>query len=963
MKKLILFLIFISGYYCARSQYFQTGQDPASIRWRLIHTNHFKLICPDYFEAEAQKLAGKLEAVYPYGSFSLKHHPEIIPVVLHTQTVRSNGLVAWAPRRSEFFTTPHQSVYPQDWLEQLALHEFRHVVQVNKVNSNLPRWARFLLGEQGTALVFGAYLPWWLIEGDAVITETTLSNYGRGRLPSFLSEHRAQVVEKGIFSYDKAYLGSYKDFVPDHYKLGYYLAGNIRAIYGSSVWEEAFTRVGSKPLSILPVRQVLKERTGMNTAENYRTVFDSLKQVWTQEDILFDPLPFRIRSKPDRYHTQYIHNHWADNTTIFSYKTAFQQIPTLVAVGPQGEERRIVTPGRIFDESVGYRGEWIIWSEQISDLRWHHGGHSLIRLFHGSNGQRYEFKSEWKAFSPAICPDRMRVAVVEADYSGHYFISVYQLPDGKLLHRFQTPDNNYFISPEWIDNSQIAVVVLTREGKRVATIDLDSDQISYLTDKDLGDIKDLHPAGKWLYFIGSWSGKNSLYRIHLISKEMELVYEPRFGAESPAVSPDGARIILSDYTSDGYRLIEIPATHDKIVPFSEVKKGQYPLAEALADQEQGIVLFPDSAEVNYPSENYSKASHLFNFHSWAPVFVDPVDYQFFPGVSLMSQDLLGISETTLGYQWDLTERTGKFTADYSFKGWYPVIDLSLSAGNRASEYPQISRIVDNQGSTVGQDTTLQRYTWGQTHAGLGVRLPLTMDKGAFNRLVQPEVQYGFTDYRKRDSAPERFQEGNFHSLAYRLYLYQMLRKSYLDMYPDFGIVLDATYRHSLAGTLQAGELYALQSLVYLPGVMKNHGIKIYGGAQEKKNAGALDFTDVVRYARGWGRIKTTAIYTGGADYKLPLVYPDMNLFGLLYLRRVNASLFADYTRLKGNFYKEGKITGRFTEDISSLGAEVTADINLVRFYAPATLGFRASYLPERKNVYFDFLFSIDFTAL
>src|SRR5690606_4510930 len=103
------------------------------------------------------------------------------PVVLHTQTIQSNGLVAWAPRRAEFYTTPHQAIYPQEWLEQLALHEFRHMVQIDNVDSQLPRWFRAILGQQAAALVFGAYLPWWLIEGDAVVMETALSRYGRGR--------------------------------------------------------------------------------------------------------------------------------------------------------------------------------------------------------------------------------------------------------------------------------------------------------------------------------------------------------------------------------------------------------------------------------------------------------------------------------------------------------------------------------------------------------------------------------------------------------------------------------------------------------------------------------------------------------------------------------------------------------------------------------------------------------------
>jgi hypothetical protein len=171
------------------------------------------------------------------------------------------------------------------------------------------------------------------------------------------------------------------------------------------------------------------------------------------------------------------------------------------------------------------------------------------------------------------------------------------------------------------------------------------------------------------------------------------------------------------------------------------------------------------------------------------------------------------------------------------------------------------------------------------------------------------LQYAFNYYKAHGSTPEQFHTGSFHSLAYRLYFHQLLKQSYLDMYPDFGIVLDGTFRHTPFGSLSAGQIKALQSVLYLPGFMKNHGIKIYGGAQQKESNGTLGFSDVVRYARSWGRINTTDIYTGGADYKLPLLYPDWNFWGLLYVRRIKASLFADYTRLKGNFYHRGEITG------------------------------------------------------
>ena len=55
---------------------------------------------------------------------------------------------------------------------------------------------------------------------------------------------KAQVTEKGIYTYYKAVLGSYKDFVPNHYALGYYMVGNSRVHYGPDIWQDALSRVG-----------------------------------------------------------------------------------------------------------------------------------------------------------------------------------------------------------------------------------------------------------------------------------------------------------------------------------------------------------------------------------------------------------------------------------------------------------------------------------------------------------------------------------------------------------------------------------------------------------------------------------------------------------------------------------------------------------------------------------------------
>ena len=962
MKKLIA--LFIFGYWVggAGAQYFQTGQDPASIKWRQLNTENFQLIYPGYYEQQAQNLANVLEKVYEFGGHSLNHKPKKISVILHTQTVVSNGLVGWAPKRSEFYTTPSQSIYPQSWLEQLALHEFRHVVQIDKINKHLPGIIKGILGEQGTALVFGLHLPWWFIEGDAVVSETALSRYGRGRLPSFLMEHQAQVVQKGVFSYDKAYFGSYRDFVPNHYKLGYYLIGGSRIQYGSKIWADVLTRIGKQPVTFVPVTRVLKKEAEISKIGLYYSVFDSLQKVWMKEDSIYSSSKFEIVSSAGNVFTSYRYNHFMSDSVIVSYKTSFNAIPTFVKIFKNGKEEKIFRPGHIFGESVDYRDNFIVWSEQIPDPRWTHSGSSLIRILDINTKKLMEIDTEFKGFSPSISPDKKNIVVVETDFSNNYYLSVYRIRDGKLLERFQTENNNYFFSPKWLDNTELTAIVLTNKGKHIVRVNPETGRLKVIMNKEMGEIKNLKVAGKQLYFISSYSGKNGLYRFNLSDQTISRVYEPRFGVETPAVSLNRQKVVLSDYTAEGFRLIEVPAEPANAMPLGDVEEGSYRMADLLTKQEPGVPDFSEVDTVRYPSKKYNKTKNLFNFHSWAPLFIDPYEYEIAPGVSLMSQNKLGTAETIMGYKWYTAERTGQFYASYKFRGWYPVFNFELTSGNRASEYTLINQVENRMGEIILQDTTLQRFTWTETSANANVRLPLNFSKGAFNRRLQPEISYNFVFNKSHEAAPHSFFEGNFQSLSYRLYYHQLLKKSYRDVFPDVGIVFDLGFLHSPLGSTKLGNRLALQSVLYLPGIKINHGIKLYGGFQDKQTSALRNFSDALRYPRGWGSISTNQMYSLSTDYKAPLFYPDWNIKGFLYLRRVNLSLFADYASLKGDIYREGKKTGTFTKNINSHGGELTFDVNVLRFYAPTTLGVRASYIPEFKNVYFDFLFSVNFTS-
>lgn len=942
----------------ANAQYFQTGQDPSSIKWRQINTENFQLIYPDYYEPQAQVLAQNLEEVYEYGTHTLKHKPKKISVILHTQTVKSNGLVAYAPKRSEFFTTPHQAIFPQDWLEQLAIHEFRHVVQIDKLNSELPGLIKLLLGEQGTALIFGAYLPWWFIEGDAVAVETALGNFGRGRLPSFLMEHKAQLSEKGKYTYDKAYLGSYKDYVPNHYMLGYHMVANTRERYGSGVWERVVAQVGRKPFSLVPFNKSLKQETGLNKVQLYNSIFDSLQYVWQNEK---KPGLLKNReyiTKSEASYTNYIHNHALNESEFISYKTSLNSIPAFVKIDRSGNEEKIFEPGIIFQESVNHRGEWVVWSEQIPSLRWSHSGHSEINLLNVKSRNKITFKPEFKAFAPAISPDLKKIVLVEADFSSNYYLSTYQISNGERLSRIQTKSNNLFFSPEWLNEREIIAIVLTRQGKRLAKFNVESGQQKIIEHPDLGNIKHLEINGNLVYFIADYSGQDALYFYNLDNEEISRVYNSEFGVAYPTVFND--KIILSNYTSSGYRLMQIDETRREEI--DKVQGEKYLLADVLAKQEIGKPEFVVTDTAKYASERYRKASNLFNFHSWSPVFFDAYEYELRPGISLLSQNKLGTAETLLGYRWETSEKTGDFYARFIYKGWYPIFDFELSSGKSAANYWLITENV-KQGEVVSRDTTLQRFKWNDTKLSASCRLPLNLSRGKYFKLFQPEAQYEYVHYKRTKSTPESFPESNYHSLLYRLYFHQFKRQSLQDVYPDFGLVLDASYRHSPIGSGEIGSMLSAQSVLYLPGIIDNHGLKIYYGTQEKKNGELFSLSDIVKFPRGWGKFATKNINTLKFDYKLPLINPDFSFGRLVYLKRISASLFYDYSQMSNNSFIDGQISGTIKQSISSYGVELSGDINLFQFYSPINIGLRTSYLNEIDEFRFDLLLSVDFTSL
>ena len=204
-------------------------QNPPALRWREVRTPHFRVLYAGGIDSAAQRTAARLEQLHGPGAATLGVSPRPIAVVMQNQTTVSNGFVTFLPRHVEFFTTPQQGLGlgTVDWLDGLAVHEFRHVGQFKKARQGVGRMLGPLFGD-GALGIAAVGVPQWFFEGDAVGTETALTRSGRGRIPSFNVGLRANLLAGPRYSYQRAVNGSLVDNVPDWYVLGYFMTSYLK---------------------------------------------------------------------------------------------------------------------------------------------------------------------------------------------------------------------------------------------------------------------------------------------------------------------------------------------------------------------------------------------------------------------------------------------------------------------------------------------------------------------------------------------------------------------------------------------------------------------------------------------------------------------------------------------------------------------------------------------------------------
>jgi hypothetical protein len=952
---IILLLLLSAG---LQAQFYSYGQDAGQLRWSQYKSPHYTVIFPRDLDSLALAFTRRLESYYPFLGAALDHEHSHMPVIIHNESSFSNGVFVWAPKRLEIFSNPDPGGYNQDWLTQLALHEGRHAVQIDKLNQGFSRGLYFLGGEQlvGAMAIF---LPYWYLEGDAVDAETRLSKSGRGRLPSFEMGLKAQMLEADrVWSFSKAVLGSYRSYIPNHYELGYQLVRHGRRQYGDEFWIDFQNSAARRPFLLNPTFFSMRKYGLRSKKQFYLEAMEDRRRHWQQMDEQRELIPRISWNEASRHYTSYRYPHPVSENMLFTYKSGMDQIPEFILQGKKGEEQLLFRPGYLSSGRVSFSGAHVVWDEFVPDLRWSNRNYSVICTYELATGNVRRLGGRTRYYAPAVSSDGQKIAVIEQSDRQDFSLVVLSL-EGEVEWKVPSPGNVFIQHPTWMEEDSALVVIRSlNDEKSLLSYHPGSRSWKEFFRAGVHHIADPVVHGNKVYFSGTFSGIDNIYCADLRTGECHQLSSERFGAFHPQLSSGGSVLYYSAYSASGYKVAALLMEDALWKPLQEdMNPGEQEDAKSTDLEKDMINTARESLEtdsVQYPRSAYSKLRHLFNVHSWLPFYVDylnpevhfdPEDLPISLGLSLISQNHLSTAVSQIGYEYK--DGFHMFHSGIQLKGRYPVLNLYFDYGGE----PQILLLNEaaDTAMSLPQDVGISASTY----------VPLRLNTGKFLTLVQPGISYDYKRDLQYIEEEGRYREGA-HYLYYSMYATSYMRMGQRDILPRLGLTLEGGYYHAPFDNRVYGAVSSYGTRIYLPGLWKHHSIRLrlQHQVQHPLDPGRPAFINLMSMPRGRQRIFGEVLTKTSADYVLPLLYPDLELTALLYVKRIRAALWGDYLQGKNMVVLD---PSPHYEDraYGTLGVDLIADLNVLRVPFPLSVGGRYIYETDTGKSSFDLIFAID----
>lgn len=882
--KILSIILLIINTFQGKAQIFDHEQANSNIKWKQINTEKFQLIFPEQFTPSANKLAHTIDIQLNQANGNLVRKARKISIVIQENTLEQNGFVQLAPRKSEYYSTPSGIADNQSWLTNLSVHELRHVAQFDNLTGNL----RKPYGQQLALALFSLNLPSWYFEGDAVLHETLYSAGGRGRLSSWQMPIRANIQSNVNFNFNKYTHGSFKDIVPSYYTIGYFMNSELyeKDILNTS---NIYTNMRGKLLRPFNFQRALKKYYGHNSNTLFKQTIANLAQIWEvkTENIY----PNRIDAK-DKYPTDYILPQ-VNGVHIYALQQGPQRTSRIISI----DNNTLATPKEIVKTGIQLmpyfdsKGDIIVWDEVRRNARFSKETFNVINTYNTKTKQKKTITYETRYYTPTLSPDLQHIACVEVDEANNSYLTIVDTYHGTKIKSIKSPIGIHIQQPQYHSSGEkIVAIGVSENGTTLVEIDLKNEKLELLLPWGNQQIERPIYYDDTIFFKTNIDNKDDIFSLN--KGQIVRITDTQFGAFNPYVHQN--KVYFNDYTLKGLKINHLTLNDStaQTVRIDKIKT-LYPNQNTFQ-----IPAVATNGDTTYSISKYNTIAHAINFHS---ISLSGSDFESFdnlkPGIFILSNDVLNTTQTKIGYEYDTDIRKSIYSAQISYQKYYP--KLTIGYKNRG----QIaSASVPNK-----PDSTLN-FDYRESLISADIQLPFVKYRG--NKVYSYGINVG-TSYQHRYNTS--ISLSNFNTdiklpLNYQFYFNKNSLRSRMDIFPRWGQNFNFIYRHLPFEQELKGSSWSFRANLYFPGFVINHGIQLRYSMQE--NTGRFTSTNDIPLFSGiayipYKTIKNTLLI----DYRLPLSYPDWSLGQLAYLRRIYASVAANYLNIQESSATPQAISG------------------------------------------------------
>ncbi|MCX6224449.1 MAG: hypothetical protein NTV01_06815, partial [Bacteroidia bacterium] len=581
-------------------------------------------------------------------------------------------------------------------------------------------------------------------------------------------------------------------------------------------------------------------------------------------------------------------------------------------------------------------GNLLTWTEVTWDERFSSKSYSDVIVYQSDLSKKTFLTRKQRYFSPAFSPDGTRIVVVESDYSNNCRLIILDSKTGTKLTTLPNPEFLYYTYPKWdIDGKSIITSARTLSGKSIIIQQLPGDgSINKLSSEYNHNIGEVLVTPATILFSASFSGTNNLFSLNRGNGFIIQLTGSKFGAYYPAMSPDGMKLVYSDFNITGYGLVMASTDSLLMKAVEPVPLNKMEMFDFSYFQKEGGNIFDKIPDQKLEISPYNLWKHPVRLHSW---IISPGYYS--AGINLISDNIFNNLHVEGGFNYYYNESSPGFSAKVQYGGIYPVLSAGIS---------RYYRQADELSVMLGTDTA--RTISLDNQFSLELQVPLNFTKGEYYRHADISLGYNYIFVKN-------LREGNsindnslyVSALAGKARFLSVMKKAYQNISTPIGVGLELSASQSI-GFTNASQYQAIGDFA-VRGLFPNHNLILSAGWKYEPDKDRYHFMDLFLYPRGYLIPRYNSMFTLQSTYHFPLFYPDFGFWGIVYCSRVRTSVFADY----GYALIPDSFNNFSNKAFASVGSELIFDTKWFNL-ASIPLGIRFSLLltpdnedPQRKT--------------